>query len=104
MTAIANGFVKLRTEVLSPQHGADVSLVIFVTHVCTPTEDWEMAYSLSGISLGKIGANAAYPASHGREVIRLQSGLVKAEYLTGETPQRASTFINQFIDVKGNFP
>ena len=63
-----------------------------------------MAYSLAGISLGKIGANTAYPAGHGREVIGLQPGLVISEYLTGETPQRASTFINQFIDVKGNFP
>jgi len=34
----------------------------------------------------------------------LQPGLVRAEYLTGETPQLAATFIKQFLDVRGDFP
>ena len=35
---------------------------------------------------------------------RLQPGLVRAEYPTGETPQLATTFIRQFLDVRGDFP
>jgi len=66
--------------------------------------DWELTNSLSGISLGKISANAAYRVNHGIEVIGLQPELVRSEFLTGETPQRAATFINQFVAVKGNFP
>ena len=66
--------------------------------------DYELNKFLSGVSLGNIGANAAYPASHGREIIGLQLGLVRTEYPTGETPQWAATFINQFIVVMGNFP
>ena len=65
--------------------------------------DWELIKSLSGVSLGKIGANTAYPAGHGREVVGLQPGLVISEYLTGETPQQVTTFIYQFMVVKGNF-
>jgi len=49
--------------------------------------DWELAKSLSGASLVKIGANAAYPAGHGREAIGIQPGLIRAEYLIGKTPQ-----------------
>jgi len=59
----------------------DVSLVVFATHVCTSV-DGLGAKSWSGVSLGKIGANAAYPAGHGREVIGLQPELVRAEYPT----------------------
>ena len=33
--------------------------------------DWELTKSLSSVSMAKIGANVAYPAGHGREVIRL---------------------------------
>ena len=38
MTGITNGFVRLGTKVLSLQYGADVSLVVFATHVCTSTD------------------------------------------------------------------
>ena len=65
--------------------------------------DWELAKSLSGVSLGKIGANVTYTASHCREVIGLQLELVRGEYLTGDTLQRATTFVNQFVAAKGNF-
>jgi len=44
--------------------------------------DWELTKSLSGVSLGKISANAAYPVGHGREVIELQPELVRSEYPT----------------------
>ena len=63
--------------------------------------DWDLIKSLSGVSLGKIGNNIVYPASHGREMTGLQPGLVRVEYLTRETPQQAATFLNWFLDVKG---
>ena len=36
--------------------------------------DWDLTKSLSGVSLGKIGANATYLAGHGREVIGFNLG------------------------------
>jgi len=55
------------------------------------------------MSFGKLGANEPYPAGHGRDVFALHPGLVRAEYPTGETPQLAATFINQFLKVRGDF-
>ena len=49
-------------------------------------------------------AREAYTIGHGRDVLGLQPGLVKAEYPTGETPQLAATFIKQFLNVRGDFP
>ena len=71
--------------------------------VCRAIE-LELSKSISGVSLGKLGANEAYIVGHERDVLGLHSGLVRAEYLTGETPQLAATFINQFLRVKGDFP
>ena len=68
-----------------------------------PTDGLGVDQVFIGHFSGEIGANGAHPASHSREVIRLQSGLVRAEYSIGEIPQRAATFINQFITAKGNF-
>ena len=66
--------------------------------------DRELTKSLSGFSLWKIGNNTPYLACHGKEMAKLQPGSLRAKYPTGETPQRAITFINQFVTVKGNFP
>ena len=56
------------------------------------------------MSLGKLGTNEAYAASHGGDAFGLQPRLVKVEYPMGETPQLAATFINQFLKVRGDFP
>ena len=65
--------------------------------------EWDLSKSISGVSLGKLGANEAYPAGHGRDVLGLHLGLVRAKYPIGETPQLAATFINQFLKVRGDF-
>ena len=70
--------------------------------ICRAME-WGLSKSISGVSLGKLGVNEAYAVGHGRDVLRLHPGLVKAEYLTGKTPQLAATFINQFLKVRGKF-
>ena len=59
---------------------------------------------VSGVSLGRLGAKEAYPASHGKDVFGLFPGLVRPEYPKGETPQLTVTFINQFLKVRGDFP
>jgi len=48
--------------------------------------DWELVRPISGVTLGKIGAREAFTVSHGRDVLGLQPGLVKAEFPTEETP------------------
>ena len=66
--------------------------------------EWDLSKSISGVSLGKLGANEAYSAGHGKDVFGLHPRLVRAEYPIGETPQLATTFINQFLKVRGDFP
>ena len=59
--------------------------------------------SISRVTLGKIGSCEAFTVGHGRDVLGLHPGLVRAEYLTRETPQLAASFIRQFLDVRGDF-
>jgi len=66
--------------------------------------EWDLSKSASGVSLGKLGANEVYPAGHGKDVFGLYPGLVRAKYPTGEIPQLATTFINQFLKVEDDFP
>ena len=66
--------------------------------------EWDLSKSISGVSLGKLAVNEAYAAGHWRDIFGLHPGLVRVEYPTGETPQLAATFINQFLRVKGDFP
>ena len=62
--------------------------------------EWDLSQSISGISLGKLGVKEAYPADHVKDVFGLYPGLVRAEYPKGETPQLATTLINQFLKVR----
>ena len=48
--------------------------------------DWDLVKPFSGVSLGKIGAHEAYTTGHGRGVLGLQPGVVRAEYPTEESP------------------
>ena len=68
------------------------------------TIDWELVKPIFRVSLGKIGARRAFTVGHGRDVLGLQPYLVRAEYPTVETSQLATTFIRQFLDVRGDFP
>ena len=80
-------------------------LLAYLQHmsVCR-TIDWELVRPFSGVILGKIGAHEAYTFGNGRNVLGLQTGLVKAEYLMGETLLLTATFIKQFLDVGSDFP
>jgi len=66
--------------------------------------EWDFSKSISDMALGKLGANEAYPTGHEKDVFELYPRLVRAEYPTGETPHLATTFINQFLKVRGDFP
>ena len=68
------------------------------------TMDWKLVKPISRVSLGKIGAREAFTVGHGRDVLGLQPGLVRAKYPTGKTPQLVATFIRKFLDVRGDFP
>ena len=72
-------------EVLPSQYGEDIPLGISAAHVGMSYNGVESLKSLSGVPLGKLGVNEAYPAGHERDVLGLQTGLVRAEYPTGET-------------------
>jgi len=47
--------------------------------------EWDLSRFVSGVSLGKLGAKEAFPAGHRKDVFSLFPGLVRAEYLKGET-------------------
>ena len=66
--------------------------------------DWELVKPISGVSLRKKGAREVFTVGHGRDMLGLQPGLVKAKNPTRENPQLAATFIKQFLDVRGDFP
>ena len=66
--------------------------------------DWDLSWFVSSVSLGRLGAKEVYSAGHGKDVFGLFPGLVRPEYLKGETPQLGATFINQFMKVRGDFP
>jgi len=73
-------------EVLFSQHEKDVPLGVSAEHIGTPYNGVNLSKSLSGVSLGKLGVNEAYPVSHGRDMLGLQPELVKAGYSTGRLP------------------
>ena len=58
------------------------------------TMEWDLFRFVFGMSLGRLGAKEVYPASHGKDVFGLFSGLVRPEYPKGETPKLVATFIN----------
>ena len=65
--------------------------------------EWELTKEQSRASLGRIFHHTATPVGHDRNVVGLLSGLLKEEYLIGETPHQSVMFINQFMAVKVNF-
>ena len=67
------------------------------------TMDWELVRPIFRVTLGKKSVREAFAVGHGRDVLGLHPGLVRAEYPMGETPQLAATFIKQFLDVRGDF-
>ena len=66
--------------------------------------EWDLTRSVSGVSLGILGAKGTHSGGHGKEVFGLFPGLVRPEYPRGETPRLGTTFINQFMKVRGDFP
>ena len=42
--------------------------------------DWELVKPISRVSVGKIGAHEAFTVDHGKDVLGLQPGLVRAKY------------------------
>ena len=65
--------------------------------------EWDLSKTISGVSLGKLGVNEAYPAGHKKNVFGLFPEIIRAEYPKGEAPLLATTFINQFLKVRGDF-
>jgi len=81
-------------KVLPPEHGGNVSSGLLQHMSVCQTMDWELVRPFSRVTLGKKGAREAYTIGHGRDVLELQPGLVRAEYPMGETPQLAATSSN----------
>ena len=56
------------------------------------------------VSFGQILHHTTLPVHHDKNVVGLLSGSLGVEYLVGKTLHKASMFINQFMDVKGDSP
>ena len=92
-------------EVLSSQYGEDVFLVLSSAYVYSSHDGvGSFPICLWSLSLGRLSAKEVHSAGHGKDVFGLFPGLVRPEYLKGETLQLAATFINQFLKVRGDFP
>ena len=66
--------------------------------------DWDLARVQSGVAIGGISYNTAFPVGHGREILALLSGSIRQKFPTGKTPKQAATFIRRFMEVKSEFP
>ena len=58
----------------------------------------------SKVSLGQILHHTAVPVDLDKDVIGLMLVSLEAEYPASETPCQVTIFINQFMDIKGDFP
>ena len=103
MTGTTNGSAKLVIESL-PNMERTYPLTYLQHMSVRRIMDWDLVKPYSGVSLGKIGAHEAYIVGHGRCVLRLHPGLVRSEYPKAETPRLGATFLQQFLDVGGDFP
>ena len=92
-----------RTSFLSPEHREDVLFVIYSIDV--PPSINEVGTDKRAVRSFSRADLLSYcnPDRHGRNVVGLLLGSLKAEYPIGETSHQAATFINQFIAVKGDF-
>ena len=66
--------------------------------------EWDLTEEQSEVSLKQIFHHMAVPVDHDKNVVGLLPSSSEAEYPVGETPHLASMFINQFMDVKSDFP
>jgi len=66
--------------------------------------EWDLIEEQSEVSLGQIFHHTTVLVDHDKNIVGLLPGSLEAEYPVGETPHQASMFINQFMDVEGDFP
>jgi len=66
--------------------------------------EWELTKKQSRVFLRRISHHTAITAGHGRNVVGLLLGSLKAEYPIGETSHQAAMFIDEFMAVKDEFP
>ena len=66
--------------------------------------EWDLIEEQFEVSLGQIFHHTIVPMDHDKNIVGLFSGSLDAEFPVGETLHQASMFINQFLDVKGDFP
>ena len=103
LTETASGSVKLESIV-------SFSLTwngCFHYHICNSSlpryMDCDLIQAQLGVTIGRISNNATFPVGHSREILALFPSLTKQEFLMGETPKQAATFISRFMEVKVNF-
>ena len=66
--------------------------------------EWDLTEEQSRVSLGQIFDHMTVPVDHDKKIIGLLPGSSETEYPASETPHQASTFMNQFMEVKGDLP
>ena len=65
--------------------------------------DCDLVREQSGVAIRRISNRAAFPVGHSRKILEILSSSMKQEFPTGETPKEAASFINRFMEVKGEF-
>ena len=92
-----------RASLLSSRHGKDVFLVVHPIMSLHRLMEWNLTEEQFEVSVEQISHHMAILVDHDKNVVELLPGSLGAEYPIGETPRQASMFINQFMDVKGDF-
>ena len=65
--------------------------------------EWDLIEEQSEVCLGQIFYHTTVSVNHDKNIVELLLGSLEAEYPVSETSSQASMFINQFIDVEGDF-
>jgi len=65
--------------------------------------DWDLVKSQQLVSIKRINNHGVIPIGSGRDIIGFSPGLLRHEYLKGETHKQANSFISQFMTTNGEF-
>jgi len=99
-----NGSVGLGSTLLPPKYGKDVLLIFYPAVISSSVDGVESDKGTICSISWQICQHTTVPVDHDKNIVGLLTGSFEVEYPTCETPHQASMFINQFMDIKSDFP
>lgn len=85
------------------KHGTIISSLLSLGNFHPRKINWYLTKPHDGVLLGDFGTTSAFSTTAGKHITSLVPGLLKKEYLIGETPRTMNSFLNCFAIVHGDF-